>query len=326
MNFSRRQWQKLRELRKRFLSSEPNVQSYWDDETLELYDRTLAVRIGWRWDAVLNQLRALQWRPSAKTLLDWGCGSGMAARKVLEAFPHFEQAHLADLSPRAEQYAANRIQTEFPAISVRIGIPESFCLVLSHVVGELDTEAEERLTEIIVRATSVLWVEAGSWELSRKLALWRERLDWPVVAPCTHRQPCGMLALENRAHWCHFFTQPPQETFMSAEWAELANQLEIDHGTLAFSYLVLDRAAPTYVPGVARTIGSTRVYKASAKLQLCDSVGLRDVEVTKRDYPEIWRSLKKGWSPDLVRLEAEGNRVSKWEEPMLGSKEFRLSD
>jgi hypothetical protein len=320
MNLSHRQWQKLRELRKLFLSSEPNVRSYWDDETLELYDRTLAVRIGWRWDGVLKQLRALQWRPSAKVLLDWGCGSGMAGRKVLGNFPHFKQAYLADLSPRAEQYAAKKIQTEFPAISVRVGIPESFCLVLSHVVGELNTEAEERLAGITERATSVIWVEAGSRELSRKLVLWRERLGWPVVAPCTHRQPCGMLAPENRAHWCHFFTQPPPETFMSSEWAEMANQLEIDHGTLAFSYLVLDRSAPSYVPGVARSIGSTRVYKASSKLQLCDSAGLRDVELMKRDFPEIWRSVKKGWSPDLVRVETEGNRVSKWDEPVMGER------
>jgi hypothetical protein len=323
MNLSHRQWQKLRALRKFFLSSQPNVRSYWDDETLALYDQTLAVRIGWRWDTVVKQLLLLRWQPSAKVLLDWGCGSGMAARKVLGAFPHFEQAYLMDLSPRAEQYAAKSIQEKFPAVSVRFGIPETFCLVLSHVTGELNDEAEERLATIIDRASSVIWVEAGSRELSRKLVLWRERLGWPVVAPCTHRQPCGMLLPENRAHWCHFFAQPPPETFMSAEWAELANQLEIDHGALAYSYLVLDRSEAKYIPGLARSIGSTRVYKACAKLQLCDSAGLRDVEITKRDLPDLWRSLKKGWSPDLVRVEAEGSPVSKWEGPVRAQRRIR---
>ena len=98
---------------------------------------------------------------------------------------------------------------------------------------------------------------------------------------------------------------------MSAEWAELAKQLEINHRTVAFSYLVLDRAATNQPAGLARSIGSTRVYKASAKLQLCDGGGLRDVELMKRDFPEVWKALKKGWSPDLLTVEMNGNRISK---------------
>ena len=98
---------------------------------------------------------------------------------------------------------------------------------------------------------------------------------------------------------------------MSAAWAEFAKQLEIDHRIVAFSYLVLDRAATHQPAGLARSIGSTRVYKASAKLQLCDEGGLHDVELMKRDFPEIWKALKKGWSPDLLKVEINGNRISK---------------
>jgi hypothetical protein len=316
MKFSGHQWQKLRELREFFLSAQPNRAAYWDsEETLELYDQTLAVRIGWRWDAVLDQLHSLSWQPREKVFLDWGCGSGIASRKVLAAFPNFESVCVADLSLQAERYAAKRIRAANPAISVRPGIPadEPFCLVLSHVLGELDAEAEEQLATIVSRASSLIWVEAGSALLSKKLVLWRERLDWLVIAPCTHRQPCGMLAPENHLHWCHFFTRPPAETFMSAEWSEFAKQLEIDHRTVAFSYLVLDRSGANQPSGLARSIGSTRVYKASAKLQLCDANSLHDVELMKRDFPDVWRSLKKGWSPDLVRVETNDNRISKWE-------------
>ena len=98
---------------------------------------------------------------------------------------------------------------------------------------------------------------------------------------------------------------------MSAEWAEFAKELEIDHRTIAFSYLVLDRAATNQSAGLARSIGSTRVYKALAKLQLCDDDGLHDVELMKRDFPELWKALKKGWSPDLLQVEINGNRISK---------------
>jgi hypothetical protein len=314
MKLSSHQWQKLRELRQFFLSARPNHSSYWDSEqTVELYDQTLAVRIGWRWDAVISQLRSLHWQPREKRLVDWGCGSGIASRKVLEAFPNLEHAYLADLSPYAERYAAKTIQTQFPSVSVGTGIPENepFCLVLSHVLSELDERAEELLATIIGRASSLIWVEGGSATLSKKLVLWRERLDWPVIAPCTHRQHCGMLAPENHLHWCHFFTRPPGETFMSAEWAEFAKRLEIDHRTVAFSYLVLDCASSNQPAGLARSIGSTRVYKASAKLQLCDEHGLRDVELMKRDFPEVWKALRKGWSPDRLQVEMNGNRISK---------------
>jgi SAM-dependent methyltransferase len=318
VNLSDHQWQKLRELREFFLSAQPNHAAYWDSEkTVELYDQTLAVRIGWRWDAVLGQLRSLRWQPGEKLFLDWGCGSGIAARKILEAFPHFDSVYLSDLSPHAERYAAKRMLTQFPAVSVRPGIPpagEPFCLVLSHVLGELDVKSEELLASIVTRSSSLIWVEGGSAVLSKKLVLWRERLNWPVIAPCTHRQPCGMLAPENHMHWCHFFTRPPGETFMSAEWAEFAKQLEIDHRTVAFSYLVLDRTATDQPSGLARNIGSTRVYKATAKLQLCDADGLHDVELMKRDFPEVWRDLKKGWSPDVVKVGTTGDRISQWAE------------
>jgi Mitochondrial small ribosomal subunit Rsm22 len=324
MKLSGHQWQKLRELRQFFLSAQPNHASYWDSEqTVELYDQTLAVRIGWRWDAVISQLHSLGWKPQEKLFLDWGCGSGVASRKVLEAFPNLECAYLADLSPHAERYAGKRIRTKFPSVSVRSGIPEGepFCLLLSHVVGELDDRSEELLATVIDRASSVIWVEGGSAMLSKKLGRWRKRLDWPVIAPCTHRQPCGMLALENHLHWCHFFTRPPGETFMSAEWAEFAKQLEIDYRTVAFSYLVLDRAATNQPAGLARSIGSTRVYKASAKLQLCDEGGLHDVELMKRDFPEVWRALKKGWSPALAKVETNGERISQWSQPEVEKSE-----
>src|ERR1700739_230951 len=135
MKLSGDQWQKLRELRQFFLSAKPNRSSYWDSvQTVELYDQTLAVRIGWRWDAVISQLRSIHWQPPEKLCLDWGCGSGIASRKILEAFPNLECAYLADLSPHAERYAGKTIRAQFPSVAVRNRIPqgEPFWLPLRH--------------------------------------------------------------------------------------------------------------------------------------------------------------------------------------------------
>src|SRR5258708_26679475 len=124
MNLSGHQWQKLRELREFFLSAQPNRATYWDSEkTVELYDQTLAVRIGWRWDAVLGQLGSLRWQPGEKTFLDWVCGSGIASRKILGAFPHFESVYLSALARHADRYSAKTLPTQFPAVSARTRIP-----------------------------------------------------------------------------------------------------------------------------------------------------------------------------------------------------------
>jgi hypothetical protein len=32
----------------------------------------------------------------------------------------------------------------------------------------------------------------------------------------------------------------------------------------------------------------------------------------KRDFPEIWKAVKKGWSAHLVKVKTSGNRVSEF--------------
>ena len=56
---------------------------------LEDYDRTFATRIGWKWDFVLSRLKESGWRYDEDTsLIDFGCGTGIASRRYLHYFPH----------------------------------------------------------------------------------------------------------------------------------------------------------------------------------------------------------------------------------------------
>ena len=80
-------WPALDRLREGFLSGTAGAADYWRSASdVASYDLTYAQRIGWKWDAVLAALALRGWKPPAGPLVDWGCGSGIAHRCVLEAF------------------------------------------------------------------------------------------------------------------------------------------------------------------------------------------------------------------------------------------------
>src|SRR5437016_12074136 len=99
----------LAALRARFLDGSNAGGGYWKSEAeLALYDASLGERIGWKWDAVLAELASRGWRPAAKHAVDFGCGSGIAGRRVLAAWHGFESLTLTDVSPLAMRFAEAR--------------------------------------------------------------------------------------------------------------------------------------------------------------------------------------------------------------------------
>src|SRR5207247_462548 len=101
------------------------------------------------------ELRARGWAPPfARPLLDWGCGSGVASRRVLDWFgpEHFRRLRLWDRSSLAMQFAAERARETFPSLPVEMTDPASLdrraplgVLVLSHVLNELDEAGRRSL-------------------------------------------------------------------------------------------------------------------------------------------------------------------------------------
>ena len=91
-------WKALERLRGLFLQGGACSTDYWCDERdLASYDATFAQRIGWKWDYVLAELRRRGWTPPRGTLLDWGCGSGIAGRAFLDHFGADSVASLAEI-------------------------------------------------------------------------------------------------------------------------------------------------------------------------------------------------------------------------------------
>ncbi len=324
-DFSKLDWSALDRLRATFLAREA-AGPYWRDAAaLAAYDATYAERIGWKWDALLAELRDRGWRPPAGgLLLDYGCGSGVAGRRVAAAFGTgvFSRLALHDHAPEAVAYATQRARAEHAELAPRAFTPADaagpFTLVVSHVLNELDAAGRSALEELAGRATAVLWVEPGTHADSRLLAEARDRLraTHRIVAPCAHAANCPLFAPGAEREWCHFFAPPPPGVQASSDWVKFAQRAGVDLRSQAYSFLVLERRDLTARPdagagATARVLGRPEVHKAHAALLACEASGLRWLELTKRADATLFKRLGKNPPRPLYRLEHDGRRIAR---------------
>lgn len=315
-------WAALERMRAVFLGREPLRTAYWRTESdLASYDATLGERIGWKWDAVIRDLKLRGWSPPPGPVLDFGCGSGVAGRRVLEAFGTHtvDVLLLHDRSGLAVEFARRRAAAAFPGLAVAAaagalldGAEPLGTLVVSHVLSELPGRERRRLVALAARAQAVLWVEPGTHEDSHALIAVREELAgrFRVVAPCTHGGACGLLRPGNERHWCHHFARPPWEIFADPDWAEFARRMGVDLRSVPYSYLVLDRAPEVDAEaGWSRVLGAPRRYKGYSRVFSCDSVGVRDLRVTRRNFSGLLDRMEESEGPRLFRWLTEGEEI-----------------
>ncbi len=287
MNFEDLNWDILDRLRATFLEGKPARRAYWTcDEDLAQYDATFGERIGWKWDAVLADLKELGWTPPAPAdrVLDWGCGSGVAGRRVLQAFPWLRVLELHDRSAVAVEFSARRAREALPGVTVHgTGAPATAhgaLLVLSHVCNELDPRAEARLLSTVATASAVLWIEPGTHAVARRLQGFRERLkdSFDIVAPCTHAASCPLLAKGHERDWCHHFAEPPPWVFTNGHWARFARRAAIDLRSLPYACLVMQERSPVIPSWTARrperALGRPRFQKGFVEVMTCSSCGV----------------------------------------------------
>jgi len=318
-------WTALDRLRAGFLDGAAARGPYWQSPSdLASYDATYAERIGWKWDALLRELARLGWRPRARTILDWGCGSGVAGRRVVSAFgaDRFDALHVWDHSPLARDFALGQARAAFPSLPVETSADSGQSpglLVLSHVLNELPPDALASLLALAARAEAVLWVEPGTHAVSRRLIELREKLRpaFRVVAPCPHQAACGLLAPGNERHWCHFFAEPPPGVQNDSDWVRFGQRAGVDLRSQAYSCLVLDRQPDDSASGSglsaldsglgeaatspARILGRAEHFKGFARILSCEAAGVAELELQKRADPELFKELKKDASHPLYR-------------------------
>ena len=321
MNWDSPNWSTLDRLRRGFLEGTAGRRDYWQSEDdLAAYDLTFARRIGWKWDYVLADLTRLGWRPPSGAVTDWACGTGIAGRTFLRHFGDLgvSELVLSDRSRLAMDFALKEAQAACPGLCVRCdarGTVSGGTLLVSHVLDELGRAERESLLAQASAATSILWVEPGSYETSRALVAWvREVLrgSFGIVAPCTHQRVCGLLVPENERAWCHHFAPSPSEVYMDGNWGRFAKMAGIDLRSLPLSYLVLDnRPMPALPAGAVRLIGRPRIQKAHALLFVCDASGVREKRLAKRLFPAEFRQCKNKALDAFEVLEYEGSEITR---------------
>jgi ribosomal protein RSM22 (predicted rRNA methylase) len=316
----------LTRLRDGFLSGSAGASDYWHSaRDVELYDRTFARRIGWKWEAVLGELSLRGWKPAHNVLLDWGCGSGIASRTVLSHWPGlFARVHLLDRSPFALAHASLRLRETAPEVVQRVGEVESALaggalLLVSHVLTELSDQQLGRLLKQAATANALIWVESATHANARRLVeTVREKLvetgGWTVVAPCTHSGVCPMLQPEHGGHWCHHFARVPSEVHQDRGWRELSQKLGMDLRVLPYTFLAMERRGvsepPVSGPNFSRVIGEAREFKGYLKVLSCGRDSLIEKVLQKRDAPALFKEVRAGDSLPVYAWEERGGRIS----------------
>lgn len=294
---------RLTRLRDLFLAEERSgaLADYWRTTAdVAAYDAVLGARIGWKWQAALAECQDRGWaRSDGDLVVDFGCGSGVAARAYAQRFGA-GRVRLVDRSRTAAKFAEGSLRAAFPALpavaAADAGADAPDVLLVSHVLGELDAGGEQQLEALARRSRRVLWVEPGSKAIARRLSTLRGRLAdaFAVQAPCPHQGPCPALA--SPADWCHFFAPPPAAVFTDGDWAHYSRALGIDLRALPYAFLALvrrDAASDLPAPPPHRLLGRVDVGKHDASAQACTAAGLTTLRVPKRTQPELWRDLKK---------------------------------
>ena len=315
-------WPALDRLRAGFLEGATSSGPYWKSASdLASYDFTYGERIGWKWDQVLRELKLRGWSPSSRAVFDWGCGSGVAARRVISFFgpQNFDSLSVWDHSPAARDFAVEAASKAFPGLDVAQVTPGVLSsnelvglLIISHVLNELSPEALDSLRALVARAEAVLWVEPGTHDVSRALGALREdfRQQFQVVAPCTHQLACPILAPGNERDWCHHFAPAPSEIFANSEWVKFGQRAGIDLRSLPYCFLALDRSrAVASPPGLCRVIGRPEHFKPYARLLNCDATGLAELTLLKRSDPGLYKQLDRTKEPLVYRWRREGNSI-----------------
>lgn len=275
--------------------------------------------------AGLNALRAIHPQFMPISLLDIGAGPGTATWAAAQAFESLDAFSAIDANPALRSLALDLaadearlhrfgyVQSE-AAAGLRTAAGSADLVIASYVLGEMHTERQAALAELMWAATrdTLLVVEPGTPAGYRRILDLRRRLIGQgahVIAPCPHDDECPLMAVSSKANaasheddapkqkaepdWCHFVQRLPR----SRAHKQIKNA-ELPFEDEKFSYVALARAPARQRS--ARVLAPPLITKAAMRIKLCQpdgSVGL--ATFPRRDKAAYARVRRIGWG-DIV--------------------------
>lgn len=233
------------------------------------------------------------------SLLDFGSGPGTATLAALRAFPSLKECELieSDAAMRglAERLLAAR-RAEQPELKQRVKLrveqhlsERKFDLVIAaNALNELTEKERTKLLDLLISALSeggvLMLLEPALKQTTRSLMRSRDVLlnrysELDPLFPCTHRNPCPMLKIEDE--WCHdtlYWREP-----------KLVKQLDQITGfnkhRTKYSVCVFQLTAVTNVKkdsNLVRIVSQPKKTRRGLELLECSSTGLRVNIVDKK--------------------------------------------
>jgi ribosomal protein RSM22 (predicted rRNA methylase) len=260
--------------------------------------------------AVLGRMREERPDFAPRSLIDAGCGLGVAALAALEVWPEIEAATLLDRNPPFLALARRLLGVSpHPALSSARFVEGDIAAPPKIEAADL-VLANYALTELpeaaLCGAGKTLWglecealvvVEPGTPRNHQRLMRLRAALVGEgarVAMPCPHAAPCPLQPPD----WCHFAVRLPRSRDHKA-----LKSADAPFEDEKFSYLVLTRRPGDGAISTARVLAPPRFTKWGARLRLCAPGGLIERNFEKR-HKEMYLAVRnKEWGDPVAAPE-----------------------
>jgi ribosomal protein RSM22 (predicted rRNA methylase) len=252
---------------------------------------------------VLHEVASLRPDWLAKSVLDLGAGPGTATWAAAEVFGTVERAVLVERDKEMAALGARLLERTpvRPAADIEwtskdltaVGLPESDLVIASYVLGELGPELRAPALEQWWSATrgELVIVEPGTPAGFERLREARTALiAWGahLTAPCPHDGPCPMAGRD----WCHFAVRLERSALhRDLKGARLGYEDE------KYAYLAVSPSRTR--AAVARLVRSPRLHKGHVRIVTCETDGLAERVVSRREGDEYKRARAARWGDRL---------------------------
>lgn len=163
----------------------------------------------------------------------------------------------------------------------------------SYMINEIKLQDRENVFDRLWNMADkmLLIVEPGTKEGFEVISHAREYFlagGMHIAAPCTHENKCGL----DKDDWCHFSVRVARSRIH-----KLIKEADVPYEDEKFSYIAIVKDDVT--SDGMRILRHPDIRKGNIGLRVCDSQGIRNTIITKKDG-ELFKKARKSSAGDLI--------------------------